>query len=196
MDWPNSNSEEVKRRTKCLLRGGQAGTQEHARKRGTVRGYSGGKRNAQKQKAQQHMQQHAISFVEKKRRCAPNPRAATPAPAPLKKSPPKKLGALPRRENLPSSVGNRPSFYFNSLIVHPEVAGRWLSQPERQTDQKTAVSPALAPKTQFFSRPRVQLLARPIAGPPFPNPRLPPWHQPELIPVKLSADSALSAQQC
>ena len=81
-DVSSSQSEEIKRRTKCLLRGGLAGTQEHARKREQPVLQ---RRNAQKQKAQQHMQQHAISFVKTNWRCAPNPRTATPAHRPTKR---------------------------------------------------------------------------------------------------------------
>ena len=118
-DVSSSQSEEIKRRTKCLLRGGLAGTQEHARKREQPVLQ---RRNAQKQKAQQHMQQHAISFVKTNWRCAPNPRTATPAHRPTKrKARSNNFSALPRRETPPSSVGKRPSFYFNSLdlIFHP-----------------------------------------------------------------------------
>jgi len=114
-DVSSCQSEEIKRRTKCLLRGGLAGTQEHARKREQPVLQ---RRNAQKQKAQQHMQQHAISFVKKNWRCAPNPCAATPAHRPTKrKARSNNFSALPRRETPLSSVGKRPSFYFNSLIA-------------------------------------------------------------------------------
>ena len=117
-DVSSSQSEEIKRRTKCLLRGGLAGTQEHARKREQPVLQ---RRNAQKKKAQQHMQQHAISFVKKNWRCAPNPCAATPAHRPTKRKSRSNIFWRFRAERPPQarSVKDRASTSIPSLATRP-----------------------------------------------------------------------------